>query len=61
MYEILEKQIVPLFYDKREEGIPAGWVEMMKESMATIIPAFSAARMVADYTREGYMPIAAGQ
>jgi len=61
LYEILEHQIIPLFYGERKEGVPEGWVEMMKESMATIIPTFSAARMVADYAKQGYMPIATQQ
>ncbi len=58
LYDILEHQAVPLFYGGRKKGVPAGWIEMMKESMATIIPAFSAARMLEDYARGAYMPAA---
>ncbi|HOW98473.1 MAG TPA: alpha-glucan family phosphorylase [Kiritimatiellia bacterium] len=57
-YHILENEIVPAFYDHRQKGVPANWVAMMKEAMATIIPEFSAARMLQDYTRDAYMPLA---
>ncbi len=57
-YDILEQQVVPAYYENREQGVPTDWVAIMKDSMATIIPAFSAARMLTDYTRKFYMPIA---
>lgn len=60
-YEILEKQVVPLYYKDRKQGLPVKWIEFMKESMATIIPAFSAARMLRDYTRHYYIPVANGK
>jgi glycogen phosphorylase len=56
-YEIMEQQVVPAYYDHREKGVPVKWVEIMKDSMATIIPAFSAARMLGDYAEKFYMPI----
>jgi glycogen phosphorylase len=57
-YDLLEHQVIPLYYGNRKQGLPGGWIEMMKESMATIIPAFSASRMLAEYTRDAYMPCA---
>lgn len=54
-YEILEKQVVPLYYENRVKGLPVKWIEMMKDSIATITPAFSAFRMLEDYTRNAYM------
>ncbi len=57
-YEIMEQQVVPAYYSERQDGVPVKWVDIMKESMATIIPAFSAARMIEDYARNYYMPIA---
>jgi len=57
-YDILEHQVIPLYYENRERGLPPEWVAMMKESMATIIPAFNSVRMVEDYLRDAYMPIA---
>ncbi len=60
-YHLMEDQVVPAFYGNRANGIPADWLAMMKESMATIIPAFSAARMLEDYARNAYMPLAGGK
>ncbi len=57
-YEIMEQHVVPSYYSERRDGVPQKWVEIMQESMATIIPAFSAARMLQDYTRDFYMPVA---
>lgn len=59
-YEIMEKQVVPAYYGQRTKGVPKKWVEIMKESMATIIPTFSAARMLRDYTQDFYLPVANG-
>ncbi|NCC51141.1 MAG: alpha-glucan family phosphorylase, partial [Spartobacteria bacterium] len=49
-YDILENEIIPAYYG-RDNGVPEKWVDIMKESMATIIPAFSATRMLEDYVR----------
>jgi starch phosphorylase len=56
MYDVLEKQIVPLYYDKDIDGIPHRWVEVVKESIATILPNFSAERMVGEYIKNLYIP-----
>jgi len=57
-YEILEHHVVPAYYDNRQKGVPVHWLAIMKESMATIIPGFSAARMLHDYAKDFYMPTA---
>jgi starch phosphorylase len=57
-YDIMEKRLVPAYYDERKKGVPVNWLKIMKESMATIIPAFSAARMLRDYAQDFYMPVA---
>jgi starch phosphorylase len=54
MYETLEKEIVPLYYDKGIDGIPRGWMKVAKESIATILPQFSSERMVRDYMEKMY-------
>ena len=54
IYEILEKQVVPLYYDVDDDGIPRGWVKMMKETMKRTGPHFCARRMVKDYTEKFY-------
>jgi glycogen phosphorylase len=49
LYGLLEDQVVPLFYDLDDRGLPAQWITMMREAMAQIAPAFSARRMVSEY------------
>lgn len=56
IYDILEKQIIPLYYDKNVNGIPARWVKVMKESIKSVAPQFSTHRMVQEYTRNMYIP-----
>jgi len=46
---LLEHEIVPLFYDLNEDGVPHGWVKMMKESMKKAAPFFSTRRMLKEY------------
>jgi glycogen phosphorylase len=54
LYDILENQLVPTFYERNEKGVPIRWVAMMKEAMATLTHAFSAERMVSDYIEQMY-------
>jgi glycogen phosphorylase len=49
MYDLLEHQIVALFYDRDAEGLPRGWIRRIKASMQRLIPRFSADRMVREY------------
>lgn len=56
LYEILESQIVPQYYDRDSAGLPRHWIRSMKEAMRTLTPGFSACRMVRDYVEEGYLP-----
>jgi glycogen phosphorylase len=53
-YDLLEREVIPLFYDRGEDGIPHGWCERVKASLATCGPAFSATRMVGQYAAEMY-------
>ncbi|HEX9024726.1 MAG TPA: alpha-glucan family phosphorylase, partial [Geobacteraceae bacterium] len=55
IYDLLEKEIVPLFYDRDAEGIPRGWIACMKASMQTLCPVFSTDRMVQEYTEHSYL------
>jgi glycogen phosphorylase len=59
LYGLLERQVVPEFYTRDEDGIPRGWVARMRESMARLTPAFSTNRAVRQYTEEHYLPAAA--
>ena len=58
LYELLERQVVPEFYDRDERGIPAAWVRRMRESMAQLTPRFSTNRTVREYTEQHYLPAA---
>jgi len=53
-YELLEKEVIPLFYDRDAAGIPRGWVQRMKASIRTIGPRFCATRMLDEYVRRIY-------
>jgi starch phosphorylase len=54
LYEILEKEVVPLFYERDREEVPRGWVAKMKEAIYLNTPMFNTARMVKDYANQGY-------
>ena len=56
LYSLLEKEVVPLYYDRDSDGIPRGWVQVMKEAIKQGAPAFSARRMVQEYTERMYLP-----
>jgi glycogen phosphorylase len=56
LFELLEREVVPLFYNRPPDGIPAGWVQRIKASMRTIIPRFSAERMLREYVTTVYAP-----
>jgi glycogen phosphorylase len=56
IYNILEKDVVPLFYDFEESGLPRRWIEKMKLSMSRIIPVFNTHRMVHEYYSDRYRP-----
>jgi starch phosphorylase len=58
-YEIMQDQVIPLYYDRGSAGYSPGWMRMAKRSMASIIARFSAARMVEEYVERFYTPAAA--
>jgi len=60
LYEVIENQVVPMFYDRDVDGLPRRWVKRMMNSIATLAWRFSAHRMVMDYTRYSYVPAAGG-
>jgi starch phosphorylase len=59
LYELLEREVVPEFYQRDEQGIPRAWVNRMRESMAQLTPRFSSNRTVREYTEHYYLPAAA--
>jgi starch phosphorylase len=57
LYDLLERQVIPEFYDRNEKGIPGSWVERIRKSMAQLTPRFSANRTVREYTEKYYLPL----
>ena len=56
LYNILENQIIPLYYKKRSsDGLPGDWIDMVKECMRTLAPQFSMRRMVKEYVEQLYV------
>ena len=58
LYDALEREVIPEFYNRNEKGIPTAWVARMRESMARLTPRFSADRTVREYTEQHYLPAA---
>jgi glycogen phosphorylase len=51
---ILDEEVVPLFHERDDDGVPSGWIERVRSSLTTIGPAFSAQRMLAEYREREY-------
>ena len=60
LYRVLEKEIIPLYYERDVDGLPRRWVKRMMNSISSLGWRFSAHRMVADYVRSSYLPAAGG-
>ena len=58
-YDLLEKEIVPVFYERGRDGLPRGWTAKMKAAMRDHAGLFNTNRMVRDYTELCYEPSAA--
>ncbi len=58
LYNLLEREVIPEFYTRDEQGIPTAWIQRMRESMAQLTPRFSADRTVREYTEQHYLPAA---
>jgi starch phosphorylase len=59
LFDLLEKQVIPEFYDRNAEGVPVTWTKRVRTSMATLTSNFSAGRTVREYTENYYLPAAA--
>lgn len=59
LYGLIETEIAPKFYHRPDNGLPTGWIQMMRGSIMTLAPEFSTARMVKDYAEKFYIPAAA--
>jgi starch phosphorylase len=60
LFELLEQQVVPVFYERDQEGIPRAWVARIRASLAQLTPRFSSNRMMAEYLEQLYLPAAIG-
>jgi starch phosphorylase len=58
IYDLLEQEIVPLFYTRGSDGLPRGWLKVMKRSTSTCCPVFNTNRMVQEYMERCYAPSA---
>ena len=58
LLDILEREVVPMYFRRNGHGYPEDWVRMSKESMKHLIPRFNAQRMLMDYVRHYYAPAA---
>jgi starch phosphorylase len=56
LYQLLEREVVPTFYDRDEQGIPRRWLTYVREAIRTVTPRFSARRMVKEYAENMYGP-----
>jgi starch phosphorylase len=61
LYQTLEREVIPLYYERDEHGVPRGWVARIKRAIRTLGWRFNTDRMVMDYTRECYLPAAGTQ
>jgi len=55
IYDLIEHEVAPLYYDRGDDEIPHGWVARMKDAIESVVPAFSAQRMVAQYLTHLYL------
>jgi glycogen phosphorylase len=60
LYRVLREEVIPLYYQRDQDGLPRGWIKRMKRTIRTLGWRFSADRMVMDYTLKCYVPAAGG-
>jgi starch phosphorylase len=60
LYRVLTEELIPLFYQRDQDGLPRGWIRRMKRTIRTLGWRFNADRMVMDYVQKGYIPAAGG-
>lgn len=60
LYDLLENEVAPLFYERGEDGVPDAWLEWVRRSLTVLSPKVTSTRMVRDYVTEYYRPISAG-
>jgi starch phosphorylase len=58
LYQLLENQIIPLYYAKPDGKLPLAWLQLMRESIRSVTPVFNTHRMVKEYTERLYLAAA---
>jgi starch phosphorylase len=58
LYDLLERAVVPKFYERDNRGVPPRWIEMVRHTLQTLGPKVLASRMVRDYVEQYYVPAA---
>jgi starch phosphorylase len=61
LYLTLRDEVIPLFYNRDQDGLPGGWIRRMKRTIRTLGWRFNADRMVMDYAAKLYVPAAGGR
>jgi starch phosphorylase len=61
LYDKLEGEVIPLFFDRDESGLPRGWIDRMKRSIMSLAWRYNGDRMVTDYVTQSYLPAAGGR
>ncbi|HEY4362531.1 MAG TPA: alpha-glucan family phosphorylase [Bryobacteraceae bacterium] len=56
LYSLLESEIVPLYYEEREQGVPMDWMKRVKQSLSYVSANFNCQRMVGEYSSQSYEP-----
>jgi starch phosphorylase len=55
LYKVLTQEVIPLFFQRDEQGIPRQWLQRVRRAMATLVPQFTTDRMVKEYTQKYYV------
>ena len=61
LYDVIEQQLVPAYYDRNPKDIPVRWLQTVRQAIRTVLPRFSTRRMVKEYVREMYGPVLRAQ
>jgi glycogen phosphorylase len=55
LYRALTERVIPLFYQRDEQGVPRQWIQRIRQAMCTLVPQFTTMRMVREYTEKYYL------
>jgi glucan phosphorylase len=61
LFTLLEREVVPLYYERDERGLPHGWIKVMKEALRVAGSMFTTERMVKEYADRFYVPALASR